>query len=133
MNMEINYRHELPVPQWALSPDRRLDPGAAIAAFLAHPARVLVELGMLCVELMSVEVMPVTDPTVSPQVERRKISFSLPVGLFSGIFHHTVPTFERSPAAFSFCTILNHPRIVKENSLILTRRSSLSIRILRDF
>jgi len=42
-----------------------LNPGTAIAAFLAHPAMVLVELCVLCIELMPVKIMPVTNATVA--------------------------------------------------------------------
>ncbi len=59
-----------------------MDPGATIAALLAHPAVVLMDLGMLGVQLVAVKIMPVADPTVAPQVLRRGICVGFPAALF---------------------------------------------------
>jgi hypothetical protein len=70
-----------------------LNPGAAIAASLAHPAVVLVKLSVFRVELLSVKIMAVADTTVSSQVKGAKIPFGLPIALLSGIFHSKALSF----------------------------------------
>jgi hypothetical protein len=45
-----------------------LNPGTGIAALLANPAVVLIDLGMLGIQLVAVEIMPVADATVASQV-----------------------------------------------------------------
>jgi hypothetical protein len=84
--MEINNGHDLPAPQSGLRPDIRLNPGAAIAALLTHPAVVLMDLGMLCIQLVAVKIMPVADPTVASQVLRAGICFGYPAAFPLGIF-----------------------------------------------
>ena len=43
-------------------------------AALANPMVVLMELGLLCVQLVPVKIMSVTDAAVSPQVEGIRVS-----------------------------------------------------------
>jgi hypothetical protein len=63
-----------------------LNPGAAIAALLADPAVVLMDLGMLRIQLVAVKIMPVADPTVASQVLRAGIFFGYPAAFPPGIF-----------------------------------------------
>ncbi len=49
-------------------PGLGLDPRAAIAAALADPGMMLVELGVVRVEMMPVEEMPVADAAIPSQV-----------------------------------------------------------------
>lgn len=46
-------------------------------AALANPVVMLMELRLLRVQLVLVKIMPITDTTVSPQVEGIRISFCL--------------------------------------------------------
>ena len=70
----------------SLRPDIRLNPGAAIATLLTDPAVVLMDLDMLCIELVAVKIMPVANPTVASQVFRLGICFGLPAAFPLGIF-----------------------------------------------
>jgi len=63
-----------------------LNPGAAIAALLANPAVVLMDLGMLCIQLVAAKVMPVADTTVASQVFRAGICFGLAAAFSLRIF-----------------------------------------------
>jgi hypothetical protein len=57
-------------------------------AALANPMVMLMELRLLRVQLVPVKIMPITDATVSPQVEGINISFDLiHVFLHSQVFH----------------------------------------------
>jgi hypothetical protein len=57
-------------------------------ATLANPTVMLMQLGLLRIQLVPVEIMPITDTTVSPQVEGINISFGLIQGfLHSQVFH----------------------------------------------
>jgi hypothetical protein len=71
-----------------------LNPGTAIAALLADPAVVLVDLGMLGIHLVAVKIMPVADPTVASQVLRLGICFGLPAAFPLGIFNSHPPLSE---------------------------------------
>jgi hypothetical protein len=68
VDMEINNGHDSPAPPSGLRPDIRLYPGAAITTLLADPAVVLMDLRMLCIQLVAVKIVPVADPTVASQV-----------------------------------------------------------------
>jgi len=59
-----------------------LDPGATVSALLADPTMVLVDLGVLSVQLVAVKIMPVADATVAPQVLRGRICFGFAAALF---------------------------------------------------
>ena len=80
----------------SLRPDIRLNPGAAIAALLADPAVVLMDLGMLRIQLVAVKIMPVADPTVASQVLRARICFGYPAAFPPGIFDGYPPLSSQS-------------------------------------
>ena len=72
-----------------------MNPGAAITAFLADPAVVLMDLGMLRIQLVAVKIMPVADATVPSQVLRLGICLGLPASFPLGIFDGHPPLFPK--------------------------------------